>query len=140
MSAIYGGVETGGTWCVCAVGTGPDELVAREQFRTGEPEETIARIADFFAAGPRIAALGVGSFGPVDPNPKSPTWGYVTTTPKPGWQQTPLASRLRERLDVPVVFDNDVNAAAVGEHRWGAGDGIGSLCYLTSALASAPGC
>jgi fructokinase len=131
MSDLLGGVETGGTWCVCAIGIGPDELVAREQFRTGEPEETIARIGDFFADGPRIAALGVGSFGPVDPDPNSPTWGYVTTTPKPGWQQTPLAPRLRERLGVPVVFDNDVNAAAVGEHRWGAGDGMASLCYLT---------
>jgi fructokinase len=131
MSELLGGVETGGTWCVCAIGTGPDELVAREQFRTGEPEETIARIGDFFAAGPRIAALGVGSFGPVDPDPSSSTWGYVTTTPKPGWQQTPIGPRLRERLGVPVVFDNDVNAAAVGEHRWGAGDGIASLCYLT---------
>jgi fructokinase len=38
---------------------------------------------------------------------------------------------IRERLGVPVAFDNDVDAAAVGEYRWGAGREAGSLCYLT---------
>jgi fructokinase len=128
---IYGGVETGGTWCVCALGTGPDDVTAYEQFPTGAPDETLDRIVEFFRARPAPTAIGVGSFGPVDVNPDSPTWGHVTTTPKPGWQHTPVASVLRDRLDVPVAFDLDVNAAAVGEHRWGAGVDAASLCYLT---------
>ncbi|MDQ6744404.1 MAG: ROK family protein [Actinomycetota bacterium] len=131
MSELFGGVETGGTWCVCALGTGPDDVVSWSRFRTGDPEETLTRIVDFFRAGPAPAAIGVGSFGPVDPDRASPTWGHVTTTPKPGWQHTPVAPVLRERLGVPVAFDNDVNAAAIGEHRWGAGRGVDSLCYLT---------
>jgi fructokinase len=67
----------------------------------------------------------------VDLDPDSATWGYVTTTPKPGWQHTPVATVLKERLRVPVAFETDVNAAAVGEHRWGAGAEVESLCYLT---------
>jgi fructokinase len=130
--AAFGGVETGGTWCVCAVGTGPDDISSYDEFRTGQPEETIDRIAAFFERSePRPRAIGVGSFGPVDPDPASPTWGYVTTTPKLGWQHTPVAPALRDRLELPVVFDNDVDAAALGEYRWGAGRGLESLCYLT---------
>ena len=132
MSELFGGVETGGTWCVCAIGTGPSDLVSFDQFRTGEPEETLDRIVAFFADCERPpSAIGVGSFGPVDPDPASATWGYVTTTPKPGWQHTAVAPVLRDRLGVPVVFDNDVDAAALGEYTWGAGRGVRSLCYLT---------
>jgi fructokinase len=130
---LYGGVETGGTWCVCALGTGPGQLVAHDRFPTGTPEATIERIVAFFAsdAHPAPAAIGLGSFGPVDVDPDSPTWGSVTTTPKPGWSHTPVAPVLRERLGIPVAFDTDVNAAALGEQRWGAGRDVRSLCYLT---------
>ncbi|MGI8713813.1 MAG: ROK family protein [Solirubrobacteraceae bacterium] len=131
MSELYGGVETGGTWCVCALGSGPDEIVAHERFATGAPAETLDRIVAFFAAGPPAAAIGVGSFGPVDVDPDSPTWGHVTTTPKPGWAHTPVATVLRQRIGVPVAFETDVNAAALGEQRWGAGREAASLCYIT---------
>jgi fructokinase len=127
----YGGVETGGTWCVCAVGTGPREIERQEQFRTTGPDETIERIVSFFRAEPRPAAVGIGSFGPVDVHPRSPTWGYVTTTPKPGWRHVALGSVVRERLGVPVAFDHDVAAAALGEYRWGAGRQVRALCYVT---------
>jgi fructokinase len=131
MSELYGGVETGGTWCVCAVGRGPDEIVREDQFPTTHPRETLARIVEFFRAGPALTAIGVGSFGPVDLDPESPTWGHVTTTPKPGWQHVSVAPVIRDELGVPVAFDNDVNAAALGEYRWGAGEGAASVCYLT---------
>jgi len=131
MSELYGGVETGGTWCVCAVGRGPGEIVREEQFPTTHPRETLARIVEFFRAGPALTAIGVGSFGPVDLDPESPTWGHVTTTPKPGWQHVSVAPVIRDELGVPVAFDNDVNAAALGEYRWGAGEGAASVCYLT---------
>jgi fructokinase len=131
MSELYGGVETGGTWCVCAVGRGPGEIVREQQFPTTHPRETLARIVEFFRAGPALTAIGVGSFGPVDLDPESPTWGHVTTTPKPGWQHVSVAPVIRDELGVPVAFDNDVNAAALGEYRWGAGEGAASVCYLT---------
>ena len=131
MVTLYGGVETGGTWCVCALGTGPGEFAAQTKFRTAAPEETIERIVAFFAEHPSPAAIGVGAFGPVDVDPDSRTWGSVTSTPKPGWRHTALAGILRERLGVPVAFDVDVAASAIGEQRWGAGRGVPSLIYLT---------
>jgi fructokinase len=133
MTEIYGGVETGGTWCVCALGSGPRDISAEETFRTGEPAETIERIVAFFAAEgrPRPRAIGIGAFGPLDLDESSPTWGHVTTTPKPGWAHTAVAPVIRDRLGVPVRFETDVNAAAVGEHRWGAARDVSSLCYLT---------
>ncbi|HWD85366.1 MAG TPA: ROK family protein [Solirubrobacteraceae bacterium] len=131
MAPLYGGVETGGTWCVCALGCRPGEIVAREQFPTASPEETLDRIAQFFESHPRPAALGVGAFGPLVLDERSPRWGYVTTTPKPGWRDTSVAQVLRDRLGLPTAFDTDVGAAALAEHRWGAGIGAPSLCYLT---------
>lgn len=131
VAKIFGGVETGGTWCVCALGTSPENLVALERFSTGHPEETLERIVAFFRDGPLPGAVGIGSFGPLDLDPDSPTWGSVTSTPKPGWQDIAVAPVVAERLGIPVAIDTDVNAAALGEQRWGAGRGLDSLCYLT---------
>ncbi len=128
---LYGGVETGGTWCVCAIGAGPEEIHRQEQFRTADPEHTLEQIVEFFRRGPAFEAIGIGSFGPVDLDPRSPTWGYVTSTPKPGWRNVALAPVVRERLGVPVAFDHDVGVAALGEHRWGAGRHARALCYVT---------
>jgi fructokinase len=132
VAELLGGVETGGTWCVCALGTGPQELEAIEEFPTGEPGPTLDRIGDFFVGGSTPAGLGIGAFGPVELDPGSPAWGHVlATTPKRGWQDAPVGPALRDRLRVPVTLDTDVNAAALGEHRWGAGRDVASLCYLT---------
>ncbi len=129
---LLGGLEAGGTKFVCAVGTGPDDIRALERFPTTTPEETLGRVINFFRRQPEpIAALGIGSFGPVDPDPSSPTYGYITTTPKPGWAHTDVAGTLRRALSVPVAFDTDVNAAALGEQRWGAGRGLHTFVYLT---------
>lgn len=76
-------------------------------------------------------AIGIGSFGPIDPNPKSPTFGYVTTTPKKGWAQTNFVGALRKAFDLPIAFDMDVNTVALGEHCWGAAQGLDSFIYLT---------
>jgi len=130
MTILYGGIEAGGTKFVCAVGTSPDDLrVIR--FPTTSPTETIARALEFFRTQPPIVALGIASFGPIDLHPESKTWGYITTTPKPGWANVDLAGALRRALNVPVAFDTDVNAAALGEHRWGAAHGLDSFIYLT---------
>jgi fructokinase len=128
---VYGGVEAGGTKWSCALGSGPDDLRATATFPTTTPDETLARVVAFFEENERVDALGVGSFGPVDLHPGSPTWGHITTTPKPAWSHTDVAGELGRRLDVPVAFDTDVNAAALGEQRWGAAQGIDTFCYLT---------
>ena len=128
-------VEAGGTKFVCAVGTGPDDLRAVTRFPTTGPDETLGRTLSFFRRqreeGADFQAAGVGSFGPVDVDPSSPTWGHVTTTPKEGWRGTEFAPLLRRELDVPVGFDTDVNAAALGERRWGAARGLDTFLYVT---------
>lgn len=127
----YGGIEAGGTKWVCAIGTGPEDLRDIVTFPTTTPEETIARAAEFFANDGLVDAVGVGSFGPIDIQPGSPTWGQITTTPKPGWANTDIASALGTALNLPIVIDTDVNAAALGEHRWGAAVGLDTFCYIT---------
>jgi fructokinase len=122
----YGGVEAGGTKWVCGIGTGPDDLHALELIPTTTPEETLARAAEFFAQNGGVSAVGVGSFGPIDHRS-----GHITTTPKPGWANTNVVATLRSALGVPVSFDTDVNAAALGEQRWGAAKGLDTFCYIT---------
>lgn len=132
MVTLYGGLEAGGTKFVCAVGSGPNDIQDEVQFPTTTPEETIGRAIDFFRADEgRLTAIGIASFGPVDPDPASPTCGFITTTPKPGWSDTDLAGAVRRALNVPVGFDTDVNGAALGEHRWGAAQGLDTFLYLT---------
>lgn len=132
MRDLRGGVEAGGTKFVCAVGTGPGALEAEARFPTTSPDETIGRVLAFFEPWrDRLAAVGVGSFGPVDLDPASPTRGFITTTPKPGWAMVDLRGRIARALGVPVAFDTDVNAAALGEHLWGAARDVASLVYVT---------
>jgi fructokinase len=127
----YGGVEAGGTKWVLAIGDGPDDVRETTTFPTTTPDETLARTAAFFGQNGGISALGVGSFGPIDARRSSPTWGHITTTPKPGWADTDVAGALGLALGVPVAFDTDVNAAALGEQRWGAAIGLDTFCYIT---------
>jgi fructokinase len=127
----FGGIEAGGSKWECAVGTGPADLRATETVPTTTPDETIDRVVAFFEREGPVDAIGIGSFGPVDSKASSPTWGHITTTPKPGWARTDVAQEIRRRLSVPVAFDTDVNAAALGEHRWGAARGVDTFCYIT---------
>jgi fructokinase len=127
---IYGGIEAGGTKWVCATGPSPADVRETVTIPTTSPDETIARAAEFLA-GRDAAALGIGSFGPIDLRRSSPTWGHITTTPKPGWAHVDLVGALVEALRVPVGFDTDVNAAALGEHREGAAKGLDTFCYVT---------
>jgi len=130
---LYGGIEAGGTKFVCVIGSDPHNIFAEERFPTTTPDETIARSVDFFKRHSHdLAAIGIGSFGPVDLNPQSPTYGYITTTPKPGWAQVDLRGGIQRALNVPVAFDTDVNVAAFGEHYWVPENrGLDPLLYMT---------
>ena len=130
MSA-YGGIEAGGSKWECAIGSGPDDLQATATIPTTTPEETIRQVVEFFGSNGSVDALGIGSFGPLDADPTSETWGHITSTPKPGWTFTDVGQEIQGRLRVPVAFDTDVNAAALGEHRWGAAQGLSTFCYIT---------
>lgn len=128
---LFGGIEAGGTKFVCTVGTGPDDLQAENRFATTTPTETIGQAIAFFEAHQPLAAIGIASFGPIDPDPASSKYGYITTTPKEGWADTDFAGTISRALKLPVGFDTDVNVAALGEHRWGAAQGLDTFIYLT---------
>jgi fructokinase len=127
----YGGVEAGGTKWICGIGGGNGEIGATASFPTTTPEETIGQAVEFFARNGELTAIGIGSFGPIDVRRSSPTWGRITTTPKAGWADTDVVSRLEAALGVPVGFDTDVNAAALGEQRLGAAAGLETFSYIT---------
>jgi fructokinase len=136
MKQLYGGIEAGGTKFVCVVGSGPKDIVEEIRFPTTQAaEETVQRAIAFFApytCKANLAAVGIASFGPVDLNPASPTYGYITTTPKPGWSQVDLRGIVRSALDLPVTFDTDVNAAAFGEYYWTpANHSLDPFVYIT---------
>jgi len=129
---VFGAIEAGGTKFVCAVGTEPDNLVVT-QLPTTSPEATTGRAVAFLRehSSGRLQAVGVGSFGPVDLCPSSPTFGHITSTPKAAWKNYDFAGAVRKALGVPVGFDTDVDAAALGEARWGAAQSISDFLYLT---------
>lgn len=127
---LFGGIEAGGTKFVCGRGSGPDDLQTIE-FATKQPAETIARAIEFLQSGPPLSAVGIASFGPIDPNPKSPAFGYITSTPKLGWRNYDFAGAVARAIGVPVAFDTDVNGAALAEARWGAARSVTSFIYVT---------
>jgi fructokinase len=134
MNELFGGVEAGGTKFVCILGSGPRDVLAEKRFATSSPQDTLAEVTAFFkpfCESGRVRAIGVGSFGPLDLETSSRTYGCITSTPKPGWQNVDLVGTLVTALQVPVTLDTDVNAAALGEYMWGAAAGTSSCLYLT---------
>lgn len=135
MTGLVGSIEVGGTKSVCAVGSGPEDLRDVRRFPTGAPAATIATAIEYFLEQRQrhgdLKAVGIGSFGPLDLDRSSPTHGHVSSTPKPGWSGADVAGPIAAALGVPVTIDTDVNAAALGEWRWGAAQGLHTFVYLT---------
>lgn len=132
---LIAAIEAGGTKFNCAVGRGPGEILEATRIPTTTPQETLETVGRFLSGakgrhGP-FAAIGVGCFGPVDLDERSETYGFITSTPKPGWQNTDVVGALKHRFKVPVAFDTDVNGAVLGEYLWGAGQGMDPLVYVT---------
>lgn len=135
---LVGALEAGGTKLVCAVGAGPGErLLDRASFPTGDdPAAALNTVIDWLrqreAVHGRLQALGVACFGPVDLDERSPTYGFITTTPKPGWAWANVLGPLRAAFPGrPLGFETDVNGAALGERRWGAARGLDDFAYIT---------
>ena len=127
----YAGLEAGGTKFVCMVAAGPDDVLAQTSLPTTKPEETLGKAITFFKAHQPFAGMGIGTFGPCDLNPQSSTYGRLFTSIKPGWKEADVLGAFRQAFDVPVGIDTDVNAAALGEFTWGAGQGLETVLYLT---------
>ncbi|RYL95879.1 ROK family protein [Sporolactobacillus sp. THM7-4] len=126
----FGGIEAGGTKFVCAIGDENGKIYARERVATEDPNVTMANVIRFFQNF-KIEALGIASFGPVDLNKESETYGFITSTPKPGWANFPFVKTMEDALHVPVGFSTDVNGAALGELYFGAAKGLDGCLYIT---------
>lgn len=130
---LVAGVELGGTKVVCLLASGPEDIREQVRIATTTPEETlpaIAAVLERWRSGPGFAALGVASFGPLELDDRSPRFGQIVATTKPGWSGAALAA-LGEGLGVPMAIDTDVNGAAFAEGRWGAARGLRSYAYVT---------
>jgi fructokinase len=132
---ILGAVEAGGTKFVCAVGNAHGEILAQTRFPTCEPTSTLATMLDFLRQqrdnfGP-YAAIGIGSFGPIELDATSTRYGHIRRTPKSGWSDTDIVGPIAREFSCPIGFDTDVNGAALAEHIWGCARDIEDLVYLT---------
>jgi len=127
---MLGAIEAGGTKFVCAVSNDDLEIVDKITIPTTTPKETFAEVFAFFDSY-ELKAIGISSFGPIDVNKESPTYGYITSTPKRLWRETDFVGPFKERYNIPIGWNTDVNAAALGEVTLGAAKDKGSCVYIT---------
>lgn len=131
---VYGGIEAGGTKFVCGIGDQTGEVIERVVLPTTEPKATLAQVVAYFtnlAQSYHLERIGLATFGPVDLNPASETFGYITSTPKVKWGYFNIKGELEKALGFEVPCDTDVNGAALAEHLWGAGMGLKNIVYIT---------
>jgi fructokinase len=130
-SSLFGLVEAGGTKFVLGVADENCDVKATTRIPTTTPNQNIRAMLDWFATHAPLAAVGVASFGPLELDRARPDWGHITKTTKPGWSHADIAGPLVQAFNCPVAFDTDVNAAALAEYRWGAGQGQRTMLYFT---------
>lgn len=130
----WGGVEAGGTKFVCGVCDNEGRVLDRRTLSTQSPLETIPQVVDYFTAIGEtypLSGIGLASFGPLDLDPESATYGFITSTPKDGWRNFGIQPALETRLQREIPFDTDVNGAVLAESVWGAARGKQNAVYIT---------
>ncbi len=125
-----GAIEAGGTKFVCGIGNEDGDILDSISFPTGNPERTVQQAMAYFRSRD-AEAIGIGSFGPIGLHPDRPDYGFVTETPKTGWSGFDFLGTMKREFIVPIGWDTDVNAAALGEASWGAASGLSSCVYIT---------
>jgi fructokinase len=127
---LFGGIEAGGTKFVCGIGNDKGEILEQITIPTTVPEETMPKVIEFFQ-DKKLDGIGIGSFGPIDVDPNSPTYGFITETPKLPWKNYNIVGEMKKHFQVPIGFHTDVTAAALAENTWGAAQGLDSCVYMT---------
>lgn len=115
---------------ICAIGTEKGEILDKKSIPTTTPDETMSLILDYFRKE-KPEAIGVACFGPIDLNPDSDTYGYITSTPKLAWRNYNIVGIMKEALKIPIGFDTDVNGSLLGEITWGCARGLTDAVYFT---------
>ena len=136
MDEWFAGIEAGGTKFNCIIAKDPSHILAEARIETTTPEETLPRVFEFFKKSVdqykiNLKKIGLGFFGPLDLDPESAMFGFVTSTPKLAWRNTPVLSLIQGALGIPAILDTDVNSAALGEGLWGAARGVENFVYIT---------
>ena len=125
-----GALEAGGTKMVCAIGDESGKIYEQVSIPTETPEITMPKLISYFEER-KIEALGIGCFGPIDPDKKSETYGYITSTPKLAWADYNIVGTMEKSLMIPVGFDTDVNGSVLGEVTFGQAKGKKCVVYVT---------
>ncbi len=125
-----GALEAGGTKMVCAIGDENGRIFERVTIPTQTPEVTMYEMIAYFKEK-EIDALGIGCFGPIDPDKSSETYGYITSTPKQAWKNYNIVGAFEKALGCPVGFDTDVNSSVLGEITFGQARNKKNVLYLT---------
>ena len=120
----------GGTKMVAAIIDDNNKIIDKTIIKTTTPDDTLPKLVDFFD-NKNIVSLGIGSFGPVDLNINSKTYGYITESPKVDWKNTNVVGYFKKYFNIPIGFDTDVNGACLGEVMYGAGKGLNNVIYGT---------
>lgn len=131
---LHGGIDAGGTTFKCGLADASGALVATRRVPVTTPEETLAAAADWFiehTAPSRLKTFGIASFGPIDVDPRSDSYGTITGSAKSGWSGTNLRAHFENALALPVTVDTDVNGALLAEMTLGAAMGCASAAYVT---------
>lgn len=127
---MLGAIEAGGTKFVCAVSDNELNLIDKKTIPTRSPQETFEAVFDFFDSY-LLESMGIGSFGPIDVNTDSETYGYILSTPKEAWKNTDFLGTIKKRYDIPIGWNTDVNVAALGEVELGSAKNKSSCVYIT---------
>lgn len=133
-NSLHGGIDAGGTTLKCGLADASGALVATHRVAVTTPEETLAAAAGWFiehTGSGKLATFGIASFGPIDVDPRSASYGTITGSAKPGWSGTNLRAHFAETLGLPVNLDTDVNGALLAEMSHGAARGCASAAYVT---------
>ncbi|MGO4940524.1 ROK family protein [Fundicoccus sp. Sow4_D5] len=129
---LFGAIEAGGTKFVCAIGDQEFNVIEKISIPTTTPSETMRDVFTFFDRfGEELKSIGIGSFGPIDVDQQSKTYGYITNTPKLAWQYFDFVGSVKKRYNIPVAWTTDVNASALGEAQLGVGEGKKTVAYFT---------
>ncbi|MHC1741101.1 MAG: ROK family protein [Anaerolineaceae bacterium] len=132
----YAGVEAGGTKFNCIVASDPKNILAEIRIPTTTPEETLPKVINFFnkiihEQQIQLTSIGLGFFGPLCLDIHQSDYGFITSTPKIAWRNTSIVSYFEKMLKIPVAFDTDVTAAALGEGIWGNAQDCLDYIYMT---------
>ncbi len=131
---LLAGVDIGGTKCAVSIGRALDnrvEVLAKRRFPTPPtPDQAIAMILDHLielTQNEQPAAIGISCGGPLNSQK-----GLILSPPNlPHWDRVDVLTPLRQRFDIPLGLQNDANACAIAEWKWGAGQGCDNLIFLT---------